>query len=324
MGITGLLPLLKDHMTYAELSDLKGMKMGVDGYSWLYKAIMSYGPDVYMRPNDPAVIKKYVNLCVRKCKALKTHGIKLFFVFDGEEHPMKKETNNKRRQRKMENQEKVEMYLKKGRTGEAKALMSRCLKVDSFMVNNLIEVLKEMKIPYMIAPYEADPQLVYLEREGYIDCIITEDSDLIVFGAKKIIFKMSETHGGELYNREKILASCSESTSCLISQIKEIVSLCGCDYTEGIYKVGLITAHKLIMTYGTVDRSIEHLSKKHGDSLMRHIDVCSKVICTFDMHVVKDPMTKERMYLTKETEKDISAFEDVSFLGILEPVRYLN
>lgn len=320
MGITGLLPLLKDQMTYVELSDLKGMKMGVDGYSWLYKAITSYGPDVYMRPNDPSVIERYVGLCIRKCKALISHGIQLYFVFDGEEHPMKKETNQRRRKRKMDTQEKIEMYMKKGRTKEAKALMSRCLKVDDFMVNNLIEALKDMKIPYMIAPYEADPQLVYLEREGYIDCIITEDSDLIVYGAKKILFKLNETQGGELYNREKILSRCSGSVSCLITRIKEIVSLCGCDYTDGISKVGLITAHKLIMTYGSVDGSIEYLAKKQGDEIMSHIDVSTKVIYTFDMHVVKNPKTQERMYLTKETDKDISIFEDISFLGILEPV----
>lgn len=320
MGITGLLPLLKEQMAYVEVSDLSGMKMGVDGYSWLYKAITSCGPDVYMNPTDPSVINRYVNLCVRKCKALLSNGVQLYFVFDGEEHPMKKETNQRRRRKKMEIQEKIEMYLEKGKLKEAKGLMSRCLKVDSFMVDRLIDALKEMKIPYMIAPYEADPQLVYLEREGHIDCIITEDSDLIVYGAKKVLFKLSETQGGELYNREKILSRCSESVFCLISKIQEIVSMCGCDYTDGINKVGLITAHKLIMTYDTVDKAIEYLAKKYGDRVMAHIDVSSKVICTFNMHVVKDPLSRERVHLKKGTEKEISIFDDISFLGILEPV----
>lgn len=37
----------------------------------------------------------------------------------------------------------------------------------------------------MVAPYEADAQLCFLEREGYVDGIITEDSDLLVFGCKQ-------------------------------------------------------------------------------------------------------------------------------------------
>lgn len=42
----------------------------------------------------------------------------------------------------------------------------------------------------IVSPYEADAQLAYLNKTNYIDAIITEDSDLIAFGAKKIIFKM--------------------------------------------------------------------------------------------------------------------------------------
>ena len=40
----------------------------------------------------------------------------------------------------------------------------------------------------MVAPYEADAQLCFLEREGYVDGIITEDSDLLVFGCQQVGF----------------------------------------------------------------------------------------------------------------------------------------
>lgn len=40
----------------------------------------------------------------------------------------------------------------------------------------------------MVAPYEADAQLCFLEREGYVDGIITEDSDLLVFGCRQVRF----------------------------------------------------------------------------------------------------------------------------------------
>lgn len=50
--------------------------------------------------------------------------------------------------------------------------------------------LKRQGIPYVVAPYEADSQLCYLEAQGIIDGIITEDSDLLVFGCKKVLYKM--------------------------------------------------------------------------------------------------------------------------------------
>lgn len=41
-----------------------------------------------------------------------------------------------------------------------------------------------------MAPYEADAQLAYLSRQGIADIIITEDSDLMAFGAKKMLYKL--------------------------------------------------------------------------------------------------------------------------------------
>lgn len=38
----------------------------------------------------------------------------------------------------------------------------------------------------IVAPYEADSQLAYLSKEGIVDLVITEDSDLLVFGCRKV------------------------------------------------------------------------------------------------------------------------------------------
>lgn len=45
-------------------------------------------------------------------------------------------------------------------------------------------------VSYVVAPYEADAQLAYLEKLGLIHGIITEDSDLLVFGCQKVLFKL--------------------------------------------------------------------------------------------------------------------------------------
>ena len=39
-------------------------------------------------------------------------------------------------------------------------------------------------------------ELAYLNQIGYIDLIITEDSDLIVFGAKTIFYKFDNEGSG--------------------------------------------------------------------------------------------------------------------------------
>lgn len=54
-----------------------------------------------------------------------------------------------------------------------------------------------------MAPYEADAQLAYLEKEGIVDLVITEDSDLLVFGCKRVLFKMDDSGNGKLIDLER-------------------------------------------------------------------------------------------------------------------------
>ena len=46
----------------------------------------------------------------------------------------------------------------------------------------VILALRKAGIKYMVAPYESDAQLAFLSREGLVDVVISEDSDLLVYG----------------------------------------------------------------------------------------------------------------------------------------------
>ena len=48
----------------------------------------------------------------------------------------------------------------------------------------MIKVCYDLNIPVIVAPYEADAQLTYLVNKNIVDVIITEDSDLMVFGCQ--------------------------------------------------------------------------------------------------------------------------------------------
>jgi exonuclease-1 len=43
-----------------------------------------------------------------------------------------------------------------------------------------------MGIDVIVAPYEADAQLAYLNRSKIADYVITEDSDLVLFGCHHV------------------------------------------------------------------------------------------------------------------------------------------
>ena len=46
--------------------------------------------------------------------------------------------------------------------------------------------LRRSRVELIVAPYEADAQLAYLSRSGLVDAVITEDSDCLPYGCKKV------------------------------------------------------------------------------------------------------------------------------------------
>jgi exonuclease-1 len=56
-------------------------------------------------------------------------------------------------------------------------------------------VAKRNKIEVIVAPYEADAELAYLSRSGYVDYVMTIDSDLMPYGAKTILYGLDVETG---------------------------------------------------------------------------------------------------------------------------------
>lgn len=48
------------------------------------------------------------------------------------------------------------------------------------------QVARARGVDCVVAPYEADAQLAYLTKSGLAQAVITEDSDLLAFGCKKV------------------------------------------------------------------------------------------------------------------------------------------
>jgi exonuclease-1 len=49
-----------------------------------------------------------------------------------------------------------------------------------------VQELKKEGIEFIVAPYEADSQLAFLDQQGIVSAIITEDSDLLAFGCRNV------------------------------------------------------------------------------------------------------------------------------------------
>lgn len=84
------------------------------------------------------------------------------------------------------NRKKGAELLRLDKAKEAEVYLRRCIDVTHEMAKNLMSACRLRNVDCIVAPYEADAQLAYFSMNDIVDLIVTEDSDLLLFGAKKV------------------------------------------------------------------------------------------------------------------------------------------
>ncbi|KAG5518137.1 hypothetical protein PMAC_003323 [Pneumocystis sp. 'macacae'] len=275
MGISGLLPLLKSIQVKTHIKQYSGKTIGIDAYIWLYKGAFSCAWDLALGIST----ERYVDYAMHRVKMLKHYGIKMFIVFDGGYLPSKSETENQRGKRRAESKAKGLEFLAQNKRRLAMEQFQKCINVTPEMAYEFIKVLrlvlqlselteykalKRENIDYIVAPYEADAQLAYLEKQGKIDAILTEDSDLLVFGCKCILLKLDQYGECIEIKREKFPQVKEIDLSGWTDEnFRHMAILSGCDYLASIRGIGLKTAYRLLKKYKTIDQLLRALKLEY-------------------------------------------------------------
>ncbi|VVC41537.1 Hypothetical protein CINCED_3A009116 [Cinara cedri] len=243
MGIQGLLPLLEKSWKSVNISQYSGCTVAIDAYSWLHKGVYTCAEKL-ARGED---CQAYVYYCMRFVSMLLAKNIKPILVFDGQHLPAKADTELKRRKLREQNRKKAAELLRLDKGKEASVLLRRSIDVTHKMALNLIKKCREINVDCIVAPYEADSQLAYLNLSGIAHIVITEDSDLLLFGCKRVLFKMDQNGFGVLIEQDKIYLSMNMNPEQFsLDKFRYMCILSGCDYLPSIHGVGLIKARQFI------------------------------------------------------------------------------
>ncbi|KAK8055685.1 hypothetical protein PG993_000912 [Apiospora rasikravindrae] len=299
MGISGLLPLLKSIQKPTELKKYKGETLGVDGYGWLHRG----GHLIY------------VHYVMNRVRMLQHFGVNPYMVFDGDFLPSKAGEEASRAKRREESRASGLALLKAGKPSLAHRELQKAIDITPEMARAVIEELKKVGVPYIVAPYEADPQMVYLERQGIINGILSEDSDLLVFGAKRLITKLDQ-HGACVEINRRDFGACREITLTGWSdeQFRHMAILHGCDYLEGIKALGLKTAYRMLRKHKTPEKVVKMLQ---FDGKYRipadYLQLFHQAELTFLYQRVYCPKAKALVHFTTPpSDMDVSA---MAFIG---------
>ncbi len=119
-------------------------------------------------------------------------------------------------------------------------------KITEMMRIEVMQLLDAFSIPYIVAPFEAEAQCAVLEELGLVDGVITEDSDVFLFGAKTVyknIFK--DKQNVEVYLQSDIVSGLGLTREELVG----LAYFLGSDYTEGVLGVGIVNAVEIIQCF---------------------------------------------------------------------------
>lgn len=273
--MTGLLRHLKSIEEPRNISQYHGMTVAVDGYAWLHRGAVACAWEL----GQGIASTKHIDYVIRRVQMLLNYGVTPYLVFDGDDLPSKAETNRRRKQSRQEAREKALKMLRSGNKRDAYQQFQKCVDITPEMAALVIHKVRALGVPCVVAPYEADAQMVYLEKHGYVQAIVSEDSDLLVFGAQRLLTKMAET-GDLIEIRREKLPQCTELNlrNFSDSQFRLMAILSGCDYSDGVPKVGLKTANKLIQQYKTTQAVMAAIGVKYAvpegfDAVLRRADL---------------------------------------------------
>jgi flap endonuclease-1 len=295
MGIEGFHTFVKKRAPHVyrqiHLSEYAGKRIAVDISGLIYK---------YKIINKDRWLDSFMYLVT----SLRRNRVHPIFVFDGEAPVEKNDTKTKRgKQRNLLNdkifslREGLDKYYSSGEISEVltetmekivkkiggppplgktvpvniTALEKKYTQIESQVVHwseeeseDLYKLFDLAGIQYIIAPTEAESMCASMALEGHVDAVISNDSDVCVYGVKKFLYEINGmTETCTEIDHDQLI----EALKLTKEEFVDFCIMCGCDYNHNMPGVGPVNAYKLI----TEHHSIDNLPVEYNVEILNHI-----------------------------------------------------
>lgn len=250
MGIDNFTKLVNknasDAVSKKKIEDYKGKILGIDASLMLYKVVLAIrGMGYDLKKNG--IITTHIHGFLSKLTVFKRYNINAVFVFDGAPPELKNETLKERTKRREDNKNK---YKDAKTEDEKKKYYLAKEDISNKEFSDIKKLIQLFGFTTIDAIEEADSQLGYMSKNGMIDAVITDDPDILIFGAKKILknFSIDKRKVILEINRDKLLKKLNITTD----QFIDLGIILGCDYCPTFDNIGVVRGYKYILEYKTL------------------------------------------------------------------------
>lgn len=160
-----------------------------------------------------------------------------------------------------------DISLAKDKLESMKGMMISITPEDIIKSQNLFDV---MNIPYVKAPAEAECYASHLCKYDKVDCVLSEDTDVLAYGTPVFLTKIDVYKDTVVeITYDKIL----EETGMTYETFTDLCIMCSCDYNSNIYMVGPEKSYSMLKTFGRIEKILEELKTlKNKDGSPKYTD----------------------------------------------------
>lgn len=201
--------------------------------------------------------------------------------------------------------ELAERCLARGLDNAAREAYQSAVDVTPQMVKTLTTVLQQQRVPFVVAPYEADAQLAYLALQGMVYAVISEDSDMLVYGCPRVLFKLDPRTG---IGQEITIANLQHNHRPSFrgwdhAQFVQLCILMGCDFLKSPKGIGDKKAYQLMQRLRSFTKVCSTLRRfERNIQLPPGYEACfQRAIWTFRHQRVYCPKQRRVVHLTVRT-----------------------
>lgn len=258
MGIHKLHEVIKENspkaISLTQVEKYRGWKVAVDASVVIYQTLVAIRSGAVSLKNSEGEDTSHLYGFLYKTVSILERGITPVFVFDGAPPELKKNTLDKRRERKSN----AEKLLSEAQTKEEEIKHAKqAVRATKRHSETAQELLKCLGVPYVVAEGEAEKTCAELNISGRVDGVVSEDMDSLTFGSRLLL----KSFFASAVKKDPITEISLEK---FLKDIKidheEFVDLCillGCDYCESPKGVGPKKAVELILKHRTIEKIIE-------------------------------------------------------------------
>src|SRR3990167_1733016 len=298
MGIKNLGAFLREKCPGAigviSIKHFKGMKIAIDTFGWMYtnmavvqKKVINSTNILVEEPDRREILKNWLSAALEFAALLTSNEITPVFVFDGEAPIEKAETKESRKNDKKAlldkiaglksgTTEKDPLLINEGTVAELKKLMSQVINIGSREIEAFKTVMDSVGIPIVQAKHEGEQLCSMLCREGKVSAVFSADTDNLVYGCPVLLNGFADEYSYSSTGERVRQFNCISHKmvlDMLSLNSSEFVDLCimaGCDYNTNIYRIGAVTAYKMIQTHGNIDNIVSMSKYVESGKCLKH------------------------------------------------------